>query len=83
MTANIQKVYSLLKSHNPSICNVCSDKSCDTKCQNPKSTHKNPQKDSIPPEIPKNDIKANSGSSLHVLTSNLYTLEKEFESLKK
>lgn len=73
-------MYSLLKSHNPTICNVCSDKSCDSKCKKPRQ----PTAKSIPKEetIPKNEIKAPSGSSLNVLASNLSSLKQEFERLK-
>jgi hypothetical protein len=35
VTANLQTVHSLLKSHNPTLCTICSTKDCDQDCEKP------------------------------------------------
>ena len=77
-------MYSLLKSHNPTICTLCSDKNCNSNCK----TRPSLKKPKLPTKettfsIPKNEIKSSSGLSLRVLETNLLHLEKDFQQHKE
>ena len=97
MTANLQTVYSLLKSHNPTLCSTCSKKSCDRNCEGPQksnavskpeATSQSQQETAFKkkvarPPLPKPAEKVQSATSSDVLESSLTALEKEFRDLRQ
>ncbi len=78
-------MYSLLKKHNPNLCPVCNQKTCDSHCKADTRVATTTKKSKQPEQlkkIKKKKVLKVETTSYDVLESNLLSLDKEFRQLK-